>query len=166
MIKHSLCDICNPGLHCGLELTVEEGKITGVRGTPGFPVSNGKLCVKGLATAQYVYREDRIQQPMRRTGPRGSGQFEPISWETALDEAAKRILATKEAAGPESVLFMVGYEKWLRPWLQRLTFGFGSPNYITESSTCNRARVMAWQAMYGTMMDPDLRRASVCVGGG
>ncbi len=166
MIRHSICDICTPGLHCGMELTVEEGKITKVRGTPDFPVSNGKLCVKGLATAQYVYREDRIQSPMRRTGPRGSDQFEPISWEEALDETASRIQKAKEEAGPESVLFMVGYEKWLRTWLQRFAFSFGSPNYLTESSTCHQARVIAWRAMFGRMMDPDMRRASVCIGWG
>lgn len=166
MIRHSICDICTPGLHCGLELNVEDGKITSVRGTPDFPVSGGKLCVKGLATAQYVYREDRIRQPMRRVGPRGSDQFEPISWEEALDETANRIQAAKEEAGPESVLFMVGYEKWMRTWLQRFAFRFGSPNYITESSTCNQARVLAWRAMFGKMFDPDMRRASVCIGWG
>ena len=166
MIRHSICSICNPATHCGLELTVEERKITSVRGTQNFPVSKGKLCVKGLATAQFVYREDRIPQPMRRVGPRGSGQFEPISWEDALDEAARRILQAKEEAGPESVLFMTGYEKWLRPWLQRFAFRFGSPNYLTESSSCNQARVLAWRAMFGTMMDPDMAHASVCIGWG
>ena len=54
MIRHSICDICTPGPHCGLELTVEGGAITGVKGTPGFPGSGGRLCVKGLATAEYV----------------------------------------------------------------------------------------------------------------
>lgn len=166
MIRHSLCDICTPGLHCGMELTVEDGKITSVRGTPDFPLSNGKLCAKGLATAQYVYREDRIKTPMRRTGPRGSNQFKPITWEEALDEIACRIQAAKEEAGPESVLFMVGYEKWMRSWLQRFAFSFGSPNYLTESSTCHQARVIAWRAMFGKMFDPDMQRASVCIGWG
>ena len=166
MIRHSICDICTPGLHCGMELTVENGRITSVRGTPDFPLSNGKLCVKGLATAQYVYRKDRIQQPMRRVGPRGSDQFEPISWEEALDEVTRQMLKAKEEAGPESVLFMVGYEKWMRTWLQRFAFRFGSPNYLTESSTCHQARVIAWRAMFGRMFDPDMRRASVCIGWG
>lgn len=166
MIRHSICDICTPGLHCGMELTVEDGKIVSVRGTPDFPVSGGKLCVKGLATAEYVYREDRIPSPMRRVGPRGSGRFEPISWEEALDETARHVLAAREEAGPESVLFMVGYEKWMRTWLQRFAFSFGSPNYLTESSTCHQARVIAWRAMFGRMMEPDMRRASVCIGWG
>lgn len=63
-------------------------------------------------------------------------------------------------------MFMVGYEKWLRTWLQRFAFSFGSPNYLTESSTCHQARVIAWRAMFGRMMDPDMRRASVCIGWG
>lgn len=166
MIRHSICDICTPGPHCGMDLTVENGRIKAVAGTPGFPGSNGKLCVKGLATAQYVYREDRIQTPMRRIGARGSNEFEPISWDEALDEIACRMQKAKADFGPESVLFMVGYEKWMRPWLQRFSFRFGSPNYLTESSTCNQARVMAWKAMFGKMFDPDMRNASVCIGWG
>ena len=166
MIRHSLCDICTPGPHCGMDLTVEDGRIVSVNGTPGFPGSNGKLCVKGLATAQYVYREDRIKTPMRRVGPRGSDQFETIGWDEALDEIACRMQKAKVDFGPESVLFMVGYEKWMRPWLQRFSFSFGSPNYLTESSTCNQARVMAWRAMFGRMYDPDMRHASACIGWG
>lgn len=166
MIRHSLCDICTPGPHCGMDLTVENGEIVSVRGTPGFPGSDGKLCVKGLATAQYVYREDRIQSPMRRVGPRGSDNFVPISWDEALDEIAGHMRNAKAEFGPESVLFMVGYEKWMRPWLQRFSFRYGSPNYLTESSTCNQARVMAWRAMFGKMFDPDMGKASACIGWG
>ena len=166
MIRHSICDICTPGPHCGLELTVENGAITGVRGTPDFPGSGGKLCVKGLATAQYVYRADRIPSPMRRTGPRGSGSFTPISWEEALDLTARQLARAKEAAGAQSVLFMTGYEKWLRPWLQRFAFQFGSPNFLTESSACNRAKVMAWKSMTGASFRPDLGRAALCLGWG
>ncbi len=166
MIKRSICDICTPVLHCGMDLTIEDGMITSVCGTPGFPISNGKLCAKGLATAQYVHREDRIKTPMRRVGPRGSNKFEPITWKEALDETAKQMLKAKESVGPESVLFMVGYEKWFRTWLQRFAFSFGSPNYLTESSTCNQARVLAWRAMCGSMFDPDMRNASVCIGWG
>ena len=166
MIKHSICDICTPGIHCGLELSVDDGKITSVRGTPGFPINNGKLCAKGLATAQYVYREDRIKTPMRRIGPRGSGKFEAISWDDAFDEIAERVNAAKKEAGPESVMFMVGYEKWMRTWLQRLCFGFGSPNYLTESSTCNQSRVLGWRTLCGKMFDPDMRNAGACIGWG
>lgn len=166
MIRHSLCDICTPGLHCGMDLTVEDGVITAVQGTPGFPLSGGKLCVKGLATAQYVYREDRIKTPMRRVGPKGSDQFEPISWEEALEEIAHQMQKAKDTAGAESVLFMVGYEKWMRAWLQRFAFRFGSPNYLTESSTCNQARVLAWRTMCGRMFDPDMANAAVCIGWG
>lgn len=166
MIKHSICDICTPAIHCGLDLNIEDGKIISVRGTPDFPGSKGKLCVKGLATAEYVYRQDRIKTPMRRIGPRGSDQFESITWEEALDEVAKQMLKAKAEAGPESVLFMVGYEKWMRTWLHRFSISFGSPNYITESSTCNQARVLAWRAMCGKMFDPDMAHASACVGWG
>ena len=84
-IRHSVCDICTPGPQCGLNVYVKDGVAVKVEGTPGFPGSNGKLCTKGAANRQYVYRKDRIRTPMKRTGERGSDEFVPISWEEAYD---------------------------------------------------------------------------------
>ena len=102
-IRHSICDICTPGAHCGLDVYVKDSKILKVEGTKGFPGSNGKLCTKGASNRQYVYRKNRLKYPMRRTGPRGSGQFERITWEEAYTEIAARLNAIKAEYGPESV---------------------------------------------------------------
>ncbi len=165
VVKHSVCDVCAPGPHCGVDCYVKDGKIIKVEGTDSHPTNHGLLCPKGQSNRQYVYRPDRIHTPLRRVGARGEGKFEPISWDEALDEVARHMLEYKEQFGPESVAFFSGYEKWYRPYLERLTYAFGSPNYGTESSCCFTAAVMAWRIAAGVdKCDPDLRNCKLFLG--
>ena len=120
------------------------------------PHSAGTLCSKGAAQRQWVYHEDRLRTPLKRVGPRGSGEMVPISWTEALDTIAENLQRLKAESGPESVVFYCGYPKQLRPFLQRLAFLYGSPNYCTESSTCFTAMAMGWRLDYGQMAGPDL----------
>ena len=161
-IRKSVCAICDPGTQCGLDLYVKDGTIIKVAGTKEAPHSHGTLCSKGAAMRQYVYSPERVLTPLRRTGERGSGQFEPITWDEALDEIASKLNGIKREFGPESVMFFSGYAKWARPYLMRFAMDFGSPNYLTESSTCATAMVMAQQLTYGAPAGPDLKNTS-CV---
>ena len=166
-VRQSICDICSPSMHCGVDVYVRDGRIIKLEGTKTHPVNRGLLCAKGQAGRQYVYRKDRIKTPLKRTGERGSGDFEPITWKEAYEEIGKRLLAIKSESGPESVAFITGYEKWLRPFLRRFAYSFGSPNYGTESSTCSTAAVMAWISATGNgKAKPDLSKTGVYLGFG
>ncbi len=158
-IKKSICTICDPLTQCGLNLYVKDGKIIKVEGTKENPQNEGTLCSKGAATRQYVYHQDRLKTPLKRVGPRGSGKFETISWGEALDTIAERLNQYKEDFGPESVVFYAGYTKWMRAFLHRLAHAFGSPNYITESSTCAQAMFMAQKLNFGMGGGPDVKNA-------
>ena len=103
-VRKSVCAICDPGAQCGLDLYVKDGKIIKVAGTKEAPHSHGTLCSKGAAMRQYVYSPDRVLTPLRRVGERGAGDFEPISWNEALDEITSRFKALKREYGPESVM--------------------------------------------------------------
>jgi len=92
---------------------------------------------------------DRILYPLRRTGARGSGEFERISWDEALDTIAQRLSATRDAYGAPTVAFFAGYTKEARPQLQRLAHSFGSPNYLTESGCCFSATMVAEKLTFG-----------------
>lgn len=142
---------------CGLDLYVKEGKIIKVEGSKENPYSLGTLCPKGAATRQYVYHEDRLKTPLIRVGPKGLGKFEPISWEKALDRITTQLNEIKGEYGPEAVVFFSGYTKYFRPFLKRLAHSFGSPNYLTESSTCFQAMVMAQKLIFGSPGGPDIK---------
>lgn len=164
-IRRSVCDICAPGPHCGVDCYVKDGKIIKVEGTKEHPTNHGLLCTKGQSNRQYVYREDRIRTPLRRVGARGEGNFEPISWDEAMEEVASRMKGYREAFGAESVAFFSGYEKWYRPFLERLAYSFGSPNYGTESSSCFTSSVMAWRLNAGVdKCDPDIKNCKLFLG--
>lgn len=149
-IKKTICGICEgPGASCGINAYVKDGRVIKVEGNPDYPPSHGTLCSKGNANRQYVYHKDRLLTPLKRTGPRGSGEFAPISWEEAYATIAQKLLQLKADFGPESVCFGVGFTKWLRPFAQRLCISFGSPNFVTESSTCFLATALASTLNYG-----------------
>ena len=162
-VRKSVCAICDPGTQCGLDLYVKDGRIIKVAGTKEAPHSHGTLCSKGAAMRQYVYSPDRILTPLRRIGERGSGEFKPISWDEALDEIAMKLGKFKQEYGPESVMFYSGYAKWARAYLMRFALDFGSPNYLTESSTCATAMVMAQQLTYGAPAAADLKNTNCVV---
>jgi len=65
-------------------------------------------CARGRAHRRMLEVRERVRTPLRRTGPRGSGRFEPISWDEALDEVAQRLAATRENFGPTAVLHATG----------------------------------------------------------
>jgi anaerobic selenocysteine-containing dehydrogenase len=103
------------------------------------------------ATVQLDRRNhpDRLLYPLKRSGPRGSGEFERISWDEALDTIAERLAATRAEHGAPAVAFFAGYTKEARPQLQRLAHAFGSPNYMTESGCCFSATMVAEKLTFG-----------------
>lgn len=83
------CRGCGSG--CGTIVRVIEGRAKKVEGNPDHPLNLGKLCARGQGAVQEQYHPDRIQGPVRRTGPRGSGTFVAISWDEALNEVRDRL---------------------------------------------------------------------------
>lgn len=163
-VKHSLCAICSPGIHCGVDCYVKDGKIIRVEGTPDHPLNHGKLCTKGSSLRNYVYREDRIQTPLRRVGRRGEGKFEPISWEEAYAVIAEKLNAVKAEYSAHSVAFFSGYCKWYRPILHRFAHVFGSVNFGTDDSTCFASMNIANKVTAGCGGAPDMARAHTFLG--
>jgi anaerobic selenocysteine-containing dehydrogenase len=84
-------------------VTVENGRAVRVAGHPDHPPTNGALCTKVSRYPERTYHADRVLTPLRRTGPKGSGQFEPIGWDEALDTIATRLQAIA-ARDPEAIL--------------------------------------------------------------
>lgn len=89
---------------CSLEVTVENDRITRIDGTDRNPVTAGFICAKVRGFGKRVHGPGRLTQPLRRTGRKGSGQFEPISWDEALDRVAAEMSAAQQRSGGESIL--------------------------------------------------------------
>ncbi|MDP2790435.1 MAG: molybdopterin-dependent oxidoreductase, partial [Rectinemataceae bacterium] len=88
---------------CPLLATVEDGRVVGIVHNPegdGY----AKACSKGMDLALETYAPDRILEPLVRKGPRGSGDFRPVSWNEALDIVASRLSDIRSRFGAESVL--------------------------------------------------------------
>jgi len=89
---------------CSMVFEVTDGKLTGVKGNAGHPMTRGGLCVKLKDYEKRHYHPDRLLYPMRRTGPKGSKQFTRISWDEALDEIVSRWQAIIAEHGPQAIV--------------------------------------------------------------
>ena len=113
-------------------------------------------------------RSKRLQTPLRRTNPKGTGQsqWEPITWDEAYDAIVSEFNRVKEEDGPDAVMFYCGDPKEPRGAMQRLATLFGSPTYGTESSTCAAATWICSQLVTGQLTmgsDPTDATASCLV---
>ncbi|AHN76293.1 molybdopterin oxidoreductase [Pandoraea pnomenusa] len=88
---------------CALHVTVENGVAIKVQGDPEHPTTNGVLCTKVSRYTERTYHPDRLLHPLKRVGPKGSGQFVQVGWDEALDEIAARLRAIA-AREPEAIL--------------------------------------------------------------
>ena len=88
---------------CALQVTVQGGRVIRVAGDPEHPPTHGALCTKVSRYAERTYHGERVLQPLRRVGPKGSGRFEPIGWDEALDTIATRLKAIA-ARDPQAIL--------------------------------------------------------------
>ncbi|MCL1846930.1 MAG: molybdopterin-dependent oxidoreductase [Coriobacteriia bacterium] len=122
-----------PGCHdgCGvLMYTDKDGKLVKVEGDPLNTYNQGRLCIRCLALKDVVNHPDRLHYPLKRAGERGENKWERISWDEAIATIAEKFNAIKAEFGAEAVVFAQGTGRDIAPYLQRLAFSFGSPNYV------------------------------------
>ncbi len=102
-IRHSTCPHDCPSA-CALDVEVLEGRAIGrVRGSKLQTYTAGVVCAKVARYAERIHHPERLMHPLRRTGPKGSGQFAKVSWDEALDEIADRFNQAEREFGAESV---------------------------------------------------------------
>ena len=87
---------------CALITTVENGVAIRVQGNPAHRHTDGALCTKVSRYTERSYHPERLLQPLKRVGPKGSGHFEPVDWDTALDDIAARLKAIA-ARDPQAI---------------------------------------------------------------
>ena len=105
-VTRAACRGCHGG--CMYLLTVEDGRLVKAVPDPDGPLNHGHACVKGLSIIEQVYHPDRLTVPLRRVGERGSGKWEKIPWDEALDDIAGKMGALRANYGPESLAIISG----------------------------------------------------------
>ena len=171
-----LCGICPAG--CWVRVHGDDGAITRVEALPDHPL--GMICTNGAHSAEIVHDPDRLQYPMRRVGPKGSLEFERVSWDEAFTEIVARLEAVKAESGPEAAAVYTGrgaFELSLCDVYQpkgvavssasSVLFPFGSPNTLGVGALCYVSFAMiAPHVTMGEMyitMEMDIEQAQLIV---
>lgn len=142
----STCQGCTQW--CAIQIFVQDGRATRVRGNPLSKTNHGFVCPRGHMIPQQMYDPDRIKVPMKRTNPlKGRGvdpKFVPISWDEAMDVVADKMVELRKAGQPEKFTYMRGrYSSTSTDLLYgALPKVFGTPNYFSHSSICAEAEKM------------------------
>jgi menaquinone reductase, molybdopterin-binding-like subunit len=140
--KPSVCTLCSAG--CGLLVRVMQGEAEVVRhgqqglikmglakkleGNPQHPVNQGKLCARGQAGLQVLYHPDRITHPIKRTGARGSGEFQEITWDDAVKELSAHLAALQASKSTNALAFLARPLRGQRHELiERFLKAYGAP---------------------------------------
>ena len=176
MIEDGICGICPAG--CWVRTHHQDGKLTRVEPLPDHPL--GMICTIGRHSPQVVYDPDRLQTPLRRTGPKGSYELEPISWDDAFEEIVRRLQQIKAEHGAEATAIYTGrgsFDMALCDLFQpadaavssasSVLFPFGSPNTLGVGALCYVSfAVIAPHVTLGEMlitMDTDLAQSELIV---
>ena len=132
-VKQTTCYMC--ACRCGINVHIKDGKVRYIDGNRNHPVNKGVLCGKGSAGIMQHYSPARLRAPMKRVGPRGSGEFEEISWDEALD-IATGWLSKPRNTDPHKLAFFTG-----RDQSQSLTgfwaMQYGTPNFAAHGGFCS-----------------------------
>ncbi|MEL6799887.1 MAG: molybdopterin oxidoreductase family protein [Pseudomonadota bacterium] len=132
-IRQTTCYMC--ACRCGINVHMKDGEVAYIEGNKDHPVNRGVLCGKGAAGIMQVTSPARLRAPLKRTGPRGSGEFEEISWDEALDLATAWMKPLRETA-PEKLAFFTGRDQsqsFTGYWAQ----AYGTPNYAAHGGFCS-----------------------------
>jgi len=132
-VRRTTCYMC--ACRCGINVHMKDGKVAYIEGNRDHPVNRGVLCAKGSAGIMQVNAPSRLRAPLKRVGPRGSGQFEEISWNEALSTAVGWLNDLHETA-PHKLAFFTGRDQsqsFTSFWAQN----FGTPNYAAHGGFCS-----------------------------
>jgi anaerobic selenocysteine-containing dehydrogenase len=147
-----------------------DGRVTGVRGNPSHAVSRGTLCGKCSTAYNREWRDPqrRLSQPLRRVGAKGAGRFEPISWDTALEEIAHRLQRVIASHGAHTILnaHYTGTISLLAGIAPMRFFHRLGATEVTPDTICNMAGHVALRYLYGSSLDgfdPRAAKDAACI---
>ena len=143
----TFCEVCF--WKCGMIATVADGLVTKLEGNPAHPLSNGRLCPRGVSATGILYDENRLKKPLiRKKNDAGEDYFQEVSWGEALDFTARKLEKIIQTHGPESIaLFSHGHGG---TFFKTLMKAMGSKTITAPSyAQCRGPRETAFALTYG-----------------
>ena len=143
---------------CAFIYDVKNGKLVDVTGDPDHPMTRGGLCVKLNGFAEHHYNPNRLLYPMRRTGPKGSGQYERISWDDALAEIKRRWTDITATYGSQAIMphAYLGHQGTLNGLTAGDAFFNRLGSTVAEKTYCESGSSTAWIMTVGPSGGLDL----------
>ncbi len=161
-VVDTICRMC--GRYCPINVHVRDGKAVKIEGISGNFVTKGGVCGKGIAAIQLEYDPKRLKHPLKRVGERGSGEWERITWDEALDTIAAKLSEIKESDGAEALVWHRGAAiQHIWGHVKRFMNVYGSPNTAGHSHLCHVPRHIAHAATYGGMPAGDYANAKLMI---
>jgi thiosulfate reductase/polysulfide reductase chain A len=142
----SICGMCVA--RCPIEVTVENGQVSWLRGNQNDKALGESMCARGGAAVPFEYDDERPQTPLIRTGARGAGRWRRASWDEALDYIGDKLREVIAEMGPRGIALSDRggpFTDLTRGFVQAL----GSPNYFDHDSSCARNANNAARSLYG-----------------
>ncbi len=129
----SVCNLCPGG--CGITVRKVADRVTKIEGREEYPINNGGICPLGAAGLQFLYGPWRAPSPLKRVGKRGSGHFEQITWDEAINEVVQKLGDLRRKGQSHTVACILGSDRGTVPQLfDRFLKAYGSPNFIRTAS--------------------------------
>ncbi|MET4807594.1 molybdopterin oxidoreductase family protein [Limibacillus sp. MBR-115] len=152
ILKPSVCPLDCPDT-CSLSVTIAENRVTAVRGSNANPYTDGVICNKVTRSyPEFVHGKGRLTQPLKRVGPRGSGRFEPVSWDEALDLVHTGLSKAIAQHGPQSVLpfnYAGPHGELAGGSMDRRFFHKLGATLLDRGPLCGAVRGTAYLSLYG-----------------
>jgi thiosulfate reductase/polysulfide reductase chain A len=151
------CRFC--GYLCGLIATVEQGRVIEIEPDPNrypYDASLQRGCQRWKANLEFLDHPERVNYPLKRAGERGSGEWQRVSWDVALEDIAARLQGLKERYGPETLATCIGGPHATYWPLHRFMNLFGSPNNIGIGPICWNPGVWINSLTYGWPIENEL----------
>jgi anaerobic selenocysteine-containing dehydrogenase len=144
---------------CSLLAHVEDGRLVRIEGDPAQPFTAGFACAKVHREPELVNSPERLLRPLRRAGPKGSGRFEPVAWDEALDEIVTRWRAIVRESGPLAILGYCysSHQGQFNRWLPMALFHALGATRLVPGTVCDTCAEAAWDATLGPVgcADPE-----------
>ncbi len=153
---HSVCPLDCPD-RCSLEVRIDEGRVASITGSRVNPITDGFICAKVRRYGERVHGPDRLLHPLRRTGCKGEGRFEPIGWDEAIDTIVARFDEARRTHGGASILpFSYGGSNGLvsQGTIDELLFRSLGASRLART-VCAAPTAAAAKALYGDLPTAD-----------